>query len=208
MREAVVFVHGIWMQGTEMRWLRKRVAACGYRCYQFRYHSLLRSPRDNAQKLDRFLAQIDADIIHLVAHSLGGVVVLHLFDAFVQQRPGSVVMLATPLRGSTLAAHMHQRFYLRPLIGRSVERGVLGGMPRWKGTRNLGVIAGDRGIGMGMLALGGLPRPHDGTVRIKETQIPELTDHLIVPYSHFTMLLSAQVAQQVCQFLKTGSFTR
>ncbi len=206
MRQAVVFVHGIWMIGSEMGLLRRRVQACGFATHQFRYNSLFRTPAQNAAHLDTFLKTLDADIVHLVAHSLGGVVLLHLFDAFPDQHPGRVVMLASPLKGSALARVMQNNAFYRPLLGRSTERGVLGDVPRWKGGRDLGVIAGDRGIGMGMLALGGLERPHDGTVRIHETRIAEATAHLIVPHSHFSMLFSAAVARQVCAFLESGHF--
>lgn len=206
MRQVVVFVHGIWMIGSEMGLLRRRVQACGFKTHQFRYNSLLKTPAQNAARLNAFIKTLDADIVHLVAHSLGGVVLLHLFDAFPDQRPGRVVMLAAPLKGSALAGIMHRNAFYRPLLGRSAERGVLGDAPRWKAGRDLGIIAGDRGVGMGMLVLGGLERPHDGTVRIHETRINEATAHLIVPHSHFSMLFSSGVARQVCAFLETGHF--
>jgi len=49
---------------------------------------------------------------------------------------------------------------------------------------------------------------HDGTVGVSETQIPGLADHLVVPHSHFGMLLSHDVAAQVAHFLREGRFRR
>ena len=49
---------------------------------------------------------------------------------------------------------------------------------------------------------------NDGTVAVSETRIPGLTDHLVLPHSHFGMLLAADVAAQVACFLRTSGFRR
>lgn len=206
MREAVVLVHGIWMVGLEMLWLRRGLRREGFECHQFFYRSLINTPRENARKLHRFLARIDADIVHLVAHSLGGIVVLHLFDREPEQKPGRVLLLGTPLNGSETARRLHALVLTRPLLGRSVHRGLLAGRPAWKGPRPLGMIAGTRGIGVGTLLLGGLPSPSDGTVTVQETRAPEVDMHLCVPCSHAGMLWSPQVAAAIGRYLKTGDF--
>ncbi len=207
MREAAVFIHGIWLSGMEMALLRRRIRARGYRCHQFRYHSILQTPAENARRLDGFLAQIDADVIHLVAHSLGGIVVLHLFDLNPFQKPGRVVMLASPVAGSALARRLSRGGWLRGLLGRSTERGVLGDAPRWKGRRELGMVAGTRGFGMGKLLFGGVAHPNDGTVAVAETAREESLLRLHVPYSHFGMLFAAPVARAVANFLTSGDFS-
>ena len=55
MREAVVFVHGIWMTGAEMLLLRRRLSHCGFDCYNYRYQSMRRAPRENATHLNYYL---------------------------------------------------------------------------------------------------------------------------------------------------------
>jgi pimeloyl-ACP methyl ester carboxylesterase len=207
MHEAVVLVHGIWMIGLEMLRLQANLRRNGFECHQFRYRSLVNPPQQNAVSLNWFLQKIDADVIHLVAHSLGGIVVLHLFEQAPLQKPGRVVMLGTPLAGSEIARRLHRRVLTRPLLGKSVVRGLLGDCPRWKATRELGMIAGTRGVGLGNLLFGGLEPPSDGTVRVAETRAPEIKVHLSVPHSHAGMLWSAEVADAVCRFLRTGEFT-
>jgi pimeloyl-ACP methyl ester carboxylesterase len=207
-RETVVFLHGIWMVGAEMSLLRHRVERCGFETCQFRYQSLRKTPRENAAALNGFLHRIDADIIHLVGHSLGGIVILHLFRHFPDQKPGRVVMLGTPVQGSQVADQVQDTGWMKPVLGRATEQGLLGDAPRWESTRELGMIAGTKGIGVGLLLTRGrLPQPHDGTVRLEATQTSGLTDHLAVPYTHSGMLFARPVAQAVCQFLKTGQFT-
>jgi len=206
MQEVVVCIHGIWMTGLEMRVLRSRITRCGFKTLQFHYRSLRLTPAENAARLNQFLLTLEVDVIHLVAHSLGGLVVTHLFDQFPIQRPGRIVMLGTPLKGSATAHAFHAFMPTRPLLGRSTLRGLLGDRPRWKGVRELGVIGGDRGIGIGQLAFGKLPQPNDGTVALDETRSTEANHHLTVPHSHFGMIYSNDVAEAVCCFLKHGKF--
>lgn len=207
MREAVVFIHGIWMTGLELSLLHRRVHVCGYETHQFHYRSLLQPPAVNAAKLNVYLLTIDAEVIHLVGHSLGGIVLAHLFARFPQQKPGRVLMLGSPLLGSVVASVLHRRAWSRWLIGRAGEQGLLGDVPRWPGTRRLGMIAGNRGAGIGLLVAGReLVRPHDGTVRLAETEAGEVNRHLTVPHGHFGMLFDASVADAVCRYLKTGEF--
>lgn len=207
MREAVVLVHGVWMTGLEMTPLRRRLARQGFVCHSFHYPSLLAAPEDNAARLNRFLGTVEADVVHLVAHSLGGLVVLHLFDRYPMQRPGRVLMLGTPINGSRTAACFARTPFTRWLLGRSIRRGLLGGAPRWKGGRELGMVAGHRGLGIGTLFCRALAQPNDGTVALAETRAPEINVHLSVPYGHFAMLRSAPVAEAVAAFLRTGDFS-
>ncbi len=206
MNEAVVLIHGIWMTGIEMRPLGRRIQQAGFEVHYFHYHSLLRSPAENAERLHRYLQTMDATVIHLVAHSLGGIVVAQLFDRHPAQKPGRVIMLGTPLRGSAVARNYQRWFLTRPLLGKSTVNGLLGDGPRWNRGRQLCVIAGNRGFGIGSLLPGELPAPNDGTVALEETRDRSVAEHLEVPYSHFGMLLARPVAEAVVGCLKTGSF--
>ena len=96
---------------------------------------------------------------------------------------------------------------MKPLLGRSTERGLLGDAPRWQSDRELGMLAGTRGFGLCKLVmLGKLQQPNDGTVRLAATCSSGVKDHRAMPYSHHGMLFARPVAQAVCQFLQTGSF--
>lgn len=203
--ELVVLVHGIWMTGLDMSLLGRRIRSAGYACKRFRYRSVRRSPAENAERLARFLEDQTAGTVHLVAHSLGGIVVLHLLDRFPQVRPGRVVMLCTPARGSGVARRISRIPVLRRALGKSVDQGVLGGAPKWRGGRDLGVMAGTRFLGLGSL-FGGVEKPGDGTVAVAEARCPEAADTCILHASHTGVLCSRKAAQAVCRFLRTGRF--
>lgn len=201
MKSAVVLVHGIWMTPLEMGCLARRLRHCGFSVYRFGYASVRQSPQQNARQLQGFLAGLKEDVVHLVGHSLGGIVLLHLFDQFPVQRPGKVVFLGTPLRGSALAKRIAASRLLRPLLGRAAERGVLGDVPAWQGERETMMIAATRRMGLGTLLMPfALPSPSDGTVSVAETQATWLSHHRLLATTHLGLVFSKQAARMICRF--------
>ena len=205
-RELVVLVHGIWMTGLEMSLLAHRIRSAGYHTQRFFYHSLFLTPAQNAERLNRFLQQQSAKTIHLVAHSLGGIVLLHLFDKHMDLPGGRVVLLGSPVQGSGVAKKLNSAVITRGLLGRSGEHGLLGGAPEWRGGRDLGIIAGSSGFGVGDI-VGGLDGPGDGTVSLAETCLRGASDYSQIPVSHIGMVVSKTVATEVTSFLQTGKFS-
>lgn len=205
-QRAVVLVHGLWMPGTEMALLRRRLRACGLRPYQFAYPSVTADLEDNARRLARFVSTIDAQELNFVGHSLGGLVILSLLARYPEPRPGRVVLIGTPFSGCHTARCL-SRTSLRWILGRSREALLTEGRT-WAGGRELGVIAGDVGIGFSLWLSPRPPGPHDGAVTVEETRVPGMTDHIVLKVFHTGMLFSRQVARQVCAFLNSGRFER
>jgi pimeloyl-ACP methyl ester carboxylesterase len=204
--EAVVLIHGIWMTGLELLPLARRLKRSGYAPHIFRYRSVSRSPDSNAKRLDEYLRSLHADTIHLIGHSLGGILLLHLFDRFPDQKPGRILMLGSPIRGSSVARSIARSpLASRILLRKTVDRALLGGAPDWRSERPLAMIAGSLGVGAGRLLVPELPEPHDGTVAVAETLAPGISAHLCLPSSHFSMLWSASVARRISAYLKTGT---
>jgi pimeloyl-ACP methyl ester carboxylesterase len=203
--EAVVLVHGLWVNGTDMTVLRRRLVQAGYTAHQFSYPSVREPPAANAMALQSFVRGLDGERLHFVGHSLGGIVIRHLFNDYPGQRPGRVVTLGTPHRPSTAAVKLARWLPGRFALGESVRQGLLGGLPPWPADRDLGSIAGTLRMGLGMV-IPDIPSPNDGTVALEETRIPTLKDHVTLPVSHFGLLLSRRVFHEVDHFLKYGRF--
>ena len=204
MRASVVTIHGWHMTGLEMALLRRRLRAAGFEVHAFRYASRRQTPEQAAEALAAFLEGVPGELVHLVAHSLGGLVVRHLFSVAPVQRPGRIVMLGSPLAGSRVAARMAQNRIGRRWLGSALDRGLLGGSPVLRG-REIGMIAGTRPFGPGPL-FARLPDPHDGTVAVDETHGPDVFRHLSVPTTHFGLLIDSAVAQAAVGFLERGEF--
>ncbi len=205
-RELVVLVHGIWMSGLEMTMLSRRLRHSGFITRRFSYPSLKSAPAENADALYQYIKQQRAGRVHLVAHSLGGIVLLHLFERYTDLPPGRLVLMGSPVQGSAVARRLDGSSLTRFLLGRSGERGLLGDVPEWSGERELGVISGCDGFGVGSV-VGGVTGPGDGTVATAETTLPEACDHCLIPTSHMGMVISPAVAMEVSTFLQTGRFS-
>ncbi|HSQ03971.1 MAG TPA: alpha/beta hydrolase, partial [Burkholderiales bacterium] len=67
--ESVVLVHGLWVCGAWMRWMRRRIAERGYRVSCFSYPSMRCSMKENAARLSAYCGALDHATVHLVGHS-------------------------------------------------------------------------------------------------------------------------------------------
>lgn len=205
--EAVVLIHGLWMPAVVMALLARRLRRAGWATFIFAYSARHAAARHNAAALAAFVQGIDAASLHFVAHSLGGLILMQLFQDYPAQRPGRVVLLGTPYLGSHVARRFSRNTWGRWLCGLSLDAALLGDGPRWAGGRDLGVIAGTTPIGVGRI-IPGLPTPNDGMVAVAETAVAEQIDNITVPVTHAGLVFSAAVARQVAHFLATGRFSR
>jgi pimeloyl-ACP methyl ester carboxylesterase len=206
MPDSVVLVHGIWMTGLELGLLAWRLRDCGYRTVLFRYHSLLNTVPQNASLLRQRINELGNSRVHLVGHSLGGLVILQALQDQPDLIEGRIVLLGSPVKGSVIAQRLYRYRLSRWLIGNSGKQALLGGGPRWRGTQSLGVINGTRPVGVGRL-LGGFDGPNDGTVAVSETLLENVSASLSLHSSHFGLLASNAVASSVCAFLGQGDFS-
>ena len=214
MRTVIIYVHGLWQRGGESIWLRRRLAQdLDADARAFSYPSVADDATTNARELAKYLTALKPDTLHLVGHSLGGLVILKLFEeesaqALAGLPPGRIVLLGPPLRGSRTAQNLARLPFGKQIMGRGVGEELLEPRERrWIGPRDLGVIAGDLGFGLGRL-VGTLGGASDGTVLVEETQVEGAADRVVLRVSHTGMLFSAVVAQQTGAFLRTGRFSR
>jgi pimeloyl-ACP methyl ester carboxylesterase len=205
MKETVVLVHGVWMTGLELSLLARRVRRCGYRTVMFRYRSLYRPVAHNARRLRKCIAGLGDARVHVVAHSLGGIVTLQALQDQPDLLDGHIVLLGSPVNGSIIARRVNRYRAFGWLLGRSGEGALLGGGPRWQGRQSLGVIAGTRPFGVGTL-LGGFEGENDGTVALEETRLDNVAASTRFYSSHFGMVVSGKVAAAVCSFIANGRF--
>ncbi len=203
--EAVVLIHGLFLNGYEMSFLRFQLSRAGYLPRRFRYPSVRCSPASAAEQLRRVVQDLDAGKIHFICHSLGGLVIRHYFSLFEDLRHGRVVTLGTPHQGSGVARYLSTFTLGRKLLGQSNRHGVSGDVPPWNGGCEIGSIAGTRSVGMGRV-IADLSKPNDGTVAVEETRLHGAKDHIALPVSHLGMLASRQVVIQVLHFLQQGRF--
>jgi pimeloyl-ACP methyl ester carboxylesterase len=204
---AVIYVHGLWMSGAESIWLRRRLAReRGYQLRVFRYASVRAPPAHIIAALRDTIAAVEAPRVHLLGHSLGGLMILRCLERYPMAQPGRVVFLGAPVAGSRAARHFGRSKLGRRLLGAASAEELL--IERhWQLGRELGIIAGTMPLGFGRLLLK-FDEDNDGTVAVSETRLAGAAGFLPLPVTHSGMLWSASVARETGSFLEYGSFGR
>lgn len=207
MRTVVVYVHGLWMTGIEGAVLRRRLAKLLNADVPFFAYPSLSNIGSNAVRLRKLLQRLPADVLHLVGHSLGGIVILRMFEELrVPLPPGRVVLLGSPVRGSRVALELANWKLGSLILGQSAREELLVSRERvWTQDRELAVIAGTRQVGVGRL-VNADPDSSDGTVFVEETRLRGAKQHLLMHVSHTGLPFSASVARQTAAFLRNGRF--
>jgi pimeloyl-ACP methyl ester carboxylesterase len=209
MPATVILVHGLWMSGFQLGVLKHRLGNSGeLRAVPFSYPSLAGCMSDHARSLVEFANAQRVERLHFVGHSLGGIVILRALELAETLPPGRAVLLGTPLQGSRAALGISRLPFGKTILGAALQEECIDYTPReWRGTREVGVIAGSLGLGLGRL-FADLDTDHDGTVLIEETRLPGAKDHIVVGTSHTGLVFSQTVAQQTAWFLREGRFRK
>lgn len=215
LRGTVLFVHGLWLTGAESFFIRRRLAARGWSMRVLPYSSMAESMDVVARRCARFahaLARRTLQPVHLVGHSLGGLVIYRMFELGLLEPDRfsgdfcRVVFMGTPVRGSQSARVVAGSGITARLLGGVGSVWLQRGVPEgWKFPAQLGIIAGTAGVGLGRL-LAPFSGPNDGTVSVAETRIEGATDCCELPVSHTGMWMSRDVADRLVRFLETGRF--
>jgi pimeloyl-ACP methyl ester carboxylesterase len=205
MTDHIILLHGLWMRGFALGVLHRRLIADGFRVHRFDYMSVAATQQRILGRIQADMSEHAPDTVHLVGHSLGGLLALRACREAQDLPPGRIVCLGSPLKGSAAArAFASWGRGGEALLGHN--RTLLEeGFERWDGPREVGMVAGRMPIGLGAM-LGHIEGEHDGTVAVEETCLPGLSGHCIVETSHTGLLLSAEVARLTTSFLRRGQF--
>ncbi len=211
---AAVYVHGMWMPGSEMAFIRRYIARHhGIEGHLFSYPSVRGTLDENAELLARYVKDTgNGNPVHLVGHSLGGVLLLRMLALRPEVLVDRAVCIGSPLCGSRAAIDLSRHDWGQAILGRTVADGVIGSPASvWAGgvteRHEVGVIAGTVAAGLGRLVTK-FDGPSDGTVAVVETRLPGAKDHVCIAVNHSGLVLSKNVAEQVAVFLRHGEFLR
>jgi pimeloyl-ACP methyl ester carboxylesterase len=204
----VILLHGLWMSGFELGVLKRRLQP-RFNAIAFSYPSISGSMAAHAGSLIELARAQRTDELHFIGHSLGGLVILRALQLTDDLPPGRAVLLGTPLQGSKAAQAVARWLpFAKAILGPVAHEEIVPAASReWSGRRDVGVIAGSMGMGLGRL-FADFDADNDGTVAVAETQLPGARDHIVMSTSHTGLLFSSDVADQAAHFLKEGMFRR
>lgn len=203
--ETVILIHGLWMHGFVMLPQQHWLTSHGYSVGRFSYHSRRDSLDDNVRLLSRFISKTSGSTIHIVAHSLGGLVALKMLSQEHDPRIHRVVLMGTPYESCHCGLALAGVPFLTTIVGQTFKDWFNLPCPELPPSQEIGIIAGTRPLGLGRL-IPGLPHPNDGVVAVKETRIGDAKDFITLNVNHAGMLVSRACAEQIYNFLRSGNF--
>lgn len=211
--EHVILLHGLARRARSMGVMARALRAAGYTTDAPDYPSTRAPIEDLARSvLPAAIARAgDAPRIHIVTHSMGGILARAYLQDHAPERLGRVVMFGPPNHGSALVNSLQNFPPFHWLYGPAAPQLAAGRRDSYLATLGpapcpLGVIAGRRSINPITSAL--LTGPNDGTVTVAATRLAGMADHITLPVSHTLMMMSPLAMAQVRAFLRDGAFDR
>lgn len=198
---AVVLVHGLWMSRWSFFSIAKALKNQGYKVYRFGYKTTRKPFEFNKQKLQAFINSRAEQTVHLVVHSMGGILSMRTLPTI--RKAGKLVMLGTPVNGSQAAKAMSKKNWGAWLLNHAVEP-LSNGVIETEVLRESCMIAGtSNSIGISKLVTK-LPEPNDGTVALSETQAQWINQHTTEKTNHFRLLFHKNVKIKISHFLSNN----
>lgn len=212
--EYVLILHGMGRTRFSMRKVARFLEEKGYKAINLSYPSTSEPIPVIAdtyvrQAIESCVKQ-GADKVHVVTHSLGGIVIRQYLQNNSLPEGSRIVMLGPPNKGSEVADVLMNSFIYKWLMGDAGQSlgtdddsyvNMLGPV-----EEDIGIIAGTRTVDPVSSLL--IPGPDDGKVSVDNTMLDEMADFICIPKSHPFMASSRTIMHQIEYFLEHGRFDK
>lgn len=213
-QQCVVLVHGLWRSGAAMDVIARDLSHHGYITEIVDYPSTSAGIPELAEQ---YLHQSVEDCrsrkvtqIHMVSHSMGGIIVRQYLQTHILPEGSKVVMMSPPNQGSELSTYFADSWWYEWLVGpagaslRQDDEGIVSGLAPIQA--DVGVIAAYRSWSLWPESW--LPSPNDGTVSLKSMVLDEMDDMAFVNAGHAMMRYNDETHRLIRSFLKHGQFEK
>ena len=197
-QEAVVLLHGLCANRFVMSRLARFLRSDGFDTANWGYRSTADTIEQHAilflERLDQLVTRGSYDRIHLVTHSMGGIVARSALNFQIPPNIGRFVMLGPPNSGSHVARVLAPRLgrFCRPLD-------ELSDAPDSYVNR----LGEPKDVDLGIVAAAA-----DRVVKLESTFLSRQLDHIVLPGHHGALPWRRETAEQVIHFLRHGRFQR
>ena len=210
--EFVILLHGLGRTRFSMSRIAKKLDAAGYIVVNCGYPS---TRGDIGYLVDQHVAKAvakcrnrNAAKIHVVTHSLGGILIRGYLQRNSLPAGSRIVMLGPPNRGSEVVDQLRKFALFKWILGPSAVQ--LGTGPDSVPNRlnrigqQIGIIAGNVSSDPWFSRI--FAGAHDGKVSVHRTRLDEMADFLVLPCGHTFIMRSQSAIDQIETFLRAGRF--
>ncbi len=208
----VILLHGLGRTHRSMAAMAEELAAQGYRVINLPYPST-DEPIETLARVHLAPAvqrcqDAGCRVLHMVAHSLGGILIRQYLQTDDIPSGSRIVMLSPPNQGTQLADALKSYRLYQWITGPAGQQ--LGtesdSIPKRLAPvdATIGVITGNESWNPFYSYL--IPGPDDGKVAVANARLEEMVDFLVVPASHTFIMDDDLVIDQTIHFLKYGRF--
>ena len=208
--ECVILLHGIGDGKVSMLKLEKAISDAGFDTYNVGYPAFGKKIEKIAEEeLDIAIKNVkDYKKIHIVSHSMGGIITRYYLKDHQLPEGSRIVMLSPPNNGSEIADYfedskIYHLFYGDAGLQLTTDNEIFLKLPKL--NYEIGVIAGNKSTNPFFSKL--LPGKDDGRVAVESTYLSEMKDFVIIPTTHLFIKYNQEAAEQTIYFLKNGKFT-
>lgn len=211
-KACVILLHGLGRTSYSMNNIAEALQADGYTVWNEGYPSRSNTIETLASNTFpaalAFCRQHPTVKVHVVTHSLGGILLRHYLQANTIPNLDKIVMLSPPNHGSEIVDRFADNWLFRGLMGPAFlqlgTNGIVRTFNSIPGT--IGIITGDKSSDPWFSST--IPGPDDGKVSVDSAKLSEMSDFLVVPVGHTSIMNSKMVIQQIRHFLEQGSFAK
>jgi triacylglycerol lipase len=210
--EHVILLHGLARSSLSMGKMEKALIAEGYKVSNIGYPSRKYPIEELAHRVRQQILQLtdDQDTLHIVAHSLGGILIRYIQKQEPLENLGKVIMLAPPNQGSEVVDKFGKWRLFRWINGPAGSQ--LGtdedGFLKKLGPVDfeLGILTGDRSINLILSCM--IEGKDDGKVSVENAKAEGMDDFMVLHTAHPFIMKNKNAIQQSIHFLQSGQFDR
>lgn len=211
-QDCVILLHGLARTSASMNELQKALLEAGYTVAKIDYPSRkypieTLAPLALKKGLEECHSHAPGNI-HVVTHSMGGILFRHYVNEFGAAAFARTIMLAPPNNGSEAVDALFDVpgfQWLNGPAGRQLGTDELS-VPLKLGdaTSDIAIIAGTFSINLVLSTY--LPDPDDGKVSVQSTRLNGMCAHLQVEVSHPYIMKDEEVIAEILSYLESGRF--